>query len=275
MFKKKILLFSILFLCILIYLSNNSDLRFNRRLFISLTIAWILTFAGLDRANANIIPGVEGFNPSISRLNPHDSKFNNPTPKRASQNIGKRLPSALGKPPRASSGFRVIHPIEKYDLYGGATGLSGNGGSSSSGGSGNDSNPNPFDKKSQDQCQNPNYLNQQKKKKKKSSYYCSEFDCIFESKKLQSKYKHAPDFGIYGNYNLANEQLFQKALIDHMREVNPRPGTYHGREVKHYLDVDTRLNVMIDVKSKRFLSAWRLSSKQLEHVLKNGNLGGG
>ena len=60
-----------------------------------------------------------------------------------------------------------------------------------------------------------------------------------------------------------------------MREFKPRPGTYHDREVDNYVDRDTGLNVMIDKKTKRFLSAWKLNRRQLEHVLKDGKLGGG
>ena len=123
--------------------------------------------------------------------------------------------------------------------------------------------------------ESPNNNNDNQSNKKNDSYYCSEFDCIFDSNQVQSKYKHAPDFGIDGNYNPVNGQLFQEALIDHMREFEPRPGTYHGREVDHYLDADTGLNVIVDKNSKRFLSAWKLGPRQLEHVLEHGNLGGG
>ena len=51
-----------------------------------------------------------------------------------------------------------------------------------------------------------------------------------------------------------------------------KPGTYHGVPVYHYLDPDTKLNVMIDKSSKRFISAWKLSDEQLENVINRGNL---
>ena len=44
-----------------------------------------------------------------------------------------------------------------------------------------------------------------------------------------------------------------------MRKFKPKPGTYHGIDVKHYLDENTGLNVMITTGTKRFLSAWKLS----------------
>ena len=110
---------------------------------------------------------------------------------------------------------------------------------------------------------------------KNLSYYCSEFDCKFFYNQLQAKFKHAFRFGIEGNYNSANRKLFLEALINHMRRFKPRPGTYHGIEVNHYLDPNTGLNVMINTQTKRFLSGWKLNEKQLKQVLDHGNLGSG
>jgi len=130
--RKNTLLFTILFICVFIYVGNNSDLRVTRRFFISLKIVWILMFVGLDPANAKdnpIIPGAHGFKPPISRPNP---KFNNPALGGARQNIGKGVSPAANKPPRAPSGFRVPHkPVGKQGLHRGATGFGGSGSSSS------------------------------------------------------------------------------------------------------------------------------------------------
>ena len=114
-----------------------------------------------------------------------------------------------------------------------------------------------------------------KKDKQNAEYTCSEFDCIFDSEQVKSKYKHADSFGIDGNYNPVNGLLFQEALIDHMREFKAIAGTYHGTPVDHYLNPNTRLNVMVNRQTGRFWSAWELSETQLEHVLEHGNLGGG
>ena len=57
-----------------------------------------------------------------------------------------------------------------------------------------------------------------------------------------------------------------------MREFKPRPGSFHGKEVDHYLDPDTGLNVMIHKNSKRFISAWKLNDEQLENVINRGSL---
>ena len=105
-----------------------------------------------------------------------------------------------------------------------------------------------------------------------SSYYSSEFDCKFLYSQLQAKFKHAFQFGIKGNYNTENRELFFKALLKHMREFKPRPGTFHGKEVDHYLDPDTGLNVMIDKSSKLFISGWKLNDEQLENVIDRGSL---
>jgi len=79
-------------------------------------------------------------------------------------------------------------------------------------------------------------------------------DSIFEDIQLQKKYKHAFNFGIDGNYNLKNKQLFRQRLIDHMKSVIPMDGTFHGDAVYHYLDNDTGLNVMINKNTKKFIS---------------------
>ena len=110
---------------------------------------------------------------------------------------------------------------------------------------------------------------------KNFSYYSSEFDCKFLYSQLQAKFKHAFRFGIKGNYKTENRKLFFEALLKHMREFKPISGTYHNKPVYHYLDVETGLNVMINKETKQFLSGWKLSDKQLEHVLHDGHLGGG
>lgn len=194
--RKNTVLFSIIFIFVFVYVSKNSDLRFIRRFFVSLKIAWILMFGGLEPANAKdnfSIPGANGFTPQISRPNPNNPKFNNPALGRASQNSGKGVSPTANKPPRAPSGFRTPHKtVEKQGLYAGATGFGGSG-SSSSGSPGDDSNP--FNTKSPNQCQNPNYFNQtqtqtqKKKKKKKNSRHVSKEQVIQRYQDFMSKMK--------------------------------------------------------------------------------------
>lgn len=95
-------------------------------------------------------------------------------------------------------------------------------------------------------------------------------------KTLQKKFKHASDFGVSGNFNPANAAKFQQAIKKHVADsvTNVIRGTYHGRPVKHYVNPQTGLNVVKDA-SGQFVSGWKLSPAQLNHVLSGGKLGGG
>ena len=55
--------------------------------------------------------------------------------------------------------------------------------------------------------QNPN--NQNRPQRTNISQYIPEFDSTIDNKQIQKKYKHAPDFGISGNYNQENAQLLK------------------------------------------------------------------
>ncbi len=58
------------------------------------------------------------------------------------------------------------------------------------------------------------------------------------SRQLQSKFKHAGDFGVDGNYNRANAARFSEALNQHINRplTTAIEGTYRGSPVTHYLD---------------------------------------
>lgn len=98
----------------------------------------------------------------------------------------------------------------------------------------------------------------------------------FSARQLQSKFKHAADFGVRGNYNPANAQAFQRAVEAHLRDAGTRvlPGTYRGQLVTHFYNPSTGLNVIRDA-SGSFQAGWRLSARQVENLLRNGALGGG
>ena len=168
--RENTVLFSMLFIFVFVYIGKNSNFRGTTRFFISLKIAWILMFGGLASANAKddmIIPGTHAFKTPISRRNPNNPNPSNPVLGAAKKNTGKGVASGVNKPPRAPSGFRKPHkPVKKQGVYGGATGFGGSG--NGSGNAGDNSNPkNPhFNKKSPDQCQNPNYSSQAQRKKK-------------------------------------------------------------------------------------------------------------
>ena len=57
-----------------------------------------------------------------------------------------------------------------------------------------------------------------------------------------------------------------------MRSAEIINGTYRGKEVIHYFNKDTGLNVMINSETKKFLSGWKLEDDQLENMLNRGSL---
>ena len=93
-------------------------------------------------------------------------------------------------------------------------------------------------------------------------------------KSLQHAFKHAADFGIKGTWNNKTKEEFLKALIKFVK--NPRNVVkkilYRGKP-GHQAVVDPRTGqaVILDDKGN-FVAAWKLSAKQLEHVMKGGNL---
>lgn len=98
----------------------------------------------------------------------------------------------------------------------------------------------------------------------------------FSAKQLQKKFKHAKYFGVTGNYSLTNAAKFQSAIEAHIANTATKVilGTYRGQPVTHFVNPQTRLNVIQDA-SGNFLSGWKLTPTQLKHVLSTGKLGGG
>ena len=98
----------------------------------------------------------------------------------------------------------------------------------------------------------------------------------FGRSQLQHAFKHAQNFGVSGNANNRTLAAFQAAIQSHVSNVGTVAiqGTYRGSEVTHFVNASTGLNVMKDA-SGNFLSGWKLSAQQLEHVFKDGKLGGG
>jgi len=93
------------------------------------------------------------------------------------------------------------------------------------------------------------------------------------TKQLQSKFKHASDFGVTGPANKANLSRFSSALNQHINSpgVKAIQGTYRGNPVTHHLDPSTGLNVMSD-SAGNFISGWKLNPAQLQNVLTRGSL---
>lgn len=91
--------------------------------------------------------------------------------------------------------------------------------------------------------------------------------------KLQHEFKHAGDFGVTGNWNNANGELFSNTIKNHINNVtNPIQGTYRGTiNVTHYYDPVTGVNAMVD-SAGNFVGGWKLSPQQITNLLKNGNI---
>ncbi|WP_123414700.1 hemagglutinin repeat-containing protein [Pseudomonas brassicacearum] len=98
----------------------------------------------------------------------------------------------------------------------------------------------------------------------------------FGKGQLQHAYKHAADFGLLGNANKETLSEFEGVIQNHIAAPGTKliQGEYRGKPVTHFVDPSTGLNVIRD-SSGNFLSGWKLSSKQLQYVLKSGKLGGG
>jgi hypothetical protein len=98
----------------------------------------------------------------------------------------------------------------------------------------------------------------------------------FESRQLQSKFKHARDFGIEGVYNPGKGEQFEAALQAHLDAITTQPitGIYRGVPVIHWFNPATNLNVMSDL-DNNFVSGWKLSLDQVIAVTTTGKLGGG
>ena len=98
----------------------------------------------------------------------------------------------------------------------------------------------------------------------------------FTRSQLQHAFKHAKDFGVVGNQSNKTLSQFSSAIQAHIDDVGTQMirGTYRTMDATHYVNPSTRLNVIQD-SSGEFLSGWRLSEKQLKHLLSDGSLGGG
>nr|QUS63743.1 hypothetical protein [Haslea silbo]QUS63948.1 hypothetical protein [Haslea silbo] len=110
------------------------------------------------------------------------------------------------------------------------------------------------------------------KDNQQDSYYEPSLNSTFEKNQLQKKFDHAKDFGVEGNFNPANRDLYQRKFIEHMKSTHACLGTYRGWAVYHYYDPRTNLNVMVDRNTNKFISGWRLSDEQIINMKNNGNI---
>ncbi len=98
--------------------------------------------------------------------------------------------------------------------------------------------------------------------------------CGFGSRNLQHEFSgHAPDFGVTGNWNSANADLFRQAIQDHTATApQVTLGTFRGTvPVTHYFDPATNLWVAVD-QSNTFVAGWKLYLSQVVDLLRKGNV---
>jgi hypothetical protein len=97
--------------------------------------------------------------------------------------------------------------------------------------------------------------------------------CTVNPAQVQSKFKHAADFGITGTANKSTLSAFTNAIKDHVSSLGTTlvTGTYRGNPVQIFVDPLSKLAVVTD-RAGNFISGWKLNPAQLMNVLTRGSL---
>ncbi|MFC3959724.1 eCIS core domain-containing protein [Halovivax cerinus] len=100
-------------------------------------------------------------------------------------------------------------------------------------------------------------------------------DVTFSDTQLQSKFKHAPVFGVEENWNMDSKERFKSALKEHISDAETRiiEGKYQDQPAIHYYNSQTK-NVVITKPDRRFWTCWKLSPAQENYLLNTGKIGG-
>lgn len=95
----------------------------------------------------------------------------------------------------------------------------------------------------------------------------------YTDKQLQTKYKHAEDFGVDGNYNKGNAQKFREAVDNHIADPATKhiDGTYQGKPAILDYNPNTGL-VTVRSPSGDFISGWKASPAQARNIETRGSL---
>ncbi|AMR31660.1 hypothetical protein A0256_09605 [Mucilaginibacter sp. PAMC 26640] len=97
----------------------------------------------------------------------------------------------------------------------------------------------------------------------------------FTSKVLQSKFKHAGDFGVLSNYGRGAASEFSAAINQHINAEGTQliQGAYRNGNnlVNFYLNVESGLNV-VSSRAGQFITGARLSPEQVQSILTRGFL---
>jgi hypothetical protein len=120
----------------------------------------------------------------------------------------------------------------------------------------------------------PNHENIPRENKARHDRHFAEFNHTLEDSQIQAKFKHAKDFGVRGNGNRENYELWKDGLIEHMKKdtVKRIEGKFRKNiDVIHYFEEGTGLNVMINATNNKFISGWKLGKEQLEKFKNEGD----
>ena len=97
----------------------------------------------------------------------------------------------------------------------------------------------------------------------------------YNATKLQKKYKHAKDFGIDEPWKKGAGEKFQKALDDFLDSpaTKHRDGTYLGDPAILSFNPTTG-QVVVTSRTGEFVTGFKMNYTQLQHVIRDGKLGG-
>ncbi|WP_306253825.1 colicin D domain-containing protein [Parvularcula sp. IMCC14364] len=100
-------------------------------------------------------------------------------------------------------------------------------------------------------------------------------NAIFATQKLQSKFKHAEDFGVFGNWSPANGAKFQDALVSHLNADTTIPwGVYRVNSAHKVFFNNATNNAVVLGPNNEFITGFNIvpNTKQWHNYIKNGNL---
>lgn len=98
--------------------------------------------------------------------------------------------------------------------------------------------------------------------------------CVFSPKNLPHEFsRHAPDFGVMGQWNTANADLFKQAIQNHIAAAPQQiVGTYRGTiAATHYYDPASSLWAAVD-SANTFLAGWKLYPSQVISLANTGDV---
>ncbi len=86
--------------------------------------------------------------------------------------------------------------------------------------------------------------------------------------KLQKKWKHASDFGVSGNFNRSNAEIYKEAIEGYVQSANQiYQSTYRGQSV--YVYMKDEIGVYTDL-AGNFISGWKFTKDQINFHIKSG-----